>query len=138
MLAEKIKSDITSALRANNDVAKSILRLVLSDAERLSPGIPDDAIVKTCRKIIESNSETIRLGGESQKLRREIELLRSYVPKESTLEEIQVYVDRISDQLVACASDGKAMGLLSKTLKDLGISVSSDTLKAAVNEIRKK
>jgi uncharacterized protein YqeY len=135
-LVEKIKSDITLALRANNQVAKDVLRLVVSDSERVETSPSNDTVVKICRKIIEANTETLRLGGESQKLRREIELLRSYVPSESTLEEIQVHVDRLTPELVECKSVGKAIGLLSKTLKDLGITVSGDTLKVAVENAR--
>ena len=136
-LVDRIKSDITSALRANNQVAKDVLRLVVSDSERIENNPTDNTVVKTCRKIIEANTETLRLGGESQKLRREIALLSAYVPQESTLEEIQIHVDRLAPQLAECKTEGKAIGLLSKTLKDLGITVSGETLKAAVTVARR-
>jgi|APGre2960657404_1045060.scaffolds.fasta_scaffold41816_4 uncharacterized protein YqeY len=135
-LVDRIKGDITLALRANNQVAKDVLRLVVSDSERAENNPSDSTVIKICRKVIEANTETLKLGGESQKLRREIELLRSYVPSESTLEEIQIHVDKLTPELVECKSVGKAIGLLSKTLKDLGITVSGDTLKVAVENAR--
>ena len=136
-LVDRIKGDITLALRANNQVAKDVLRLVVSDSERAENNPSDSTVIKICRKVIEANTETLKLGGESQKLRREIELLRSYVPSESTLEEIQIHVDRLAPQLADCKSAGKAIGVLYNALKDLGITVSGETLKAAVTAARR-
>lgn len=136
-LEDEIRSSITKAVKLNNQLAKDVLRLVISDANHIG-GTSDENIIKSCRKIIEGNNETIKHGGDNVKLRRENELLRSYIPKEYSLEEIQIHVDRLSSELRECKSDGKAIGLLSKALKDIGVSVSGDTLKAAVLSVRSK
>ena len=135
-LENEIRSAIVTSMKLNNQLAKDVLRLVLSDAERIG-GMSDDNIIKSCRKIIEGNNETMKHGGDSVKLTRENELLRSYIPKEYTLEEIQIHVDKLTPELLECQSDGKAIGLLSKTLKEMGISVSGDTLKRAIDSVRK-
>ncbi len=135
MLIDRLKADIEFALRTRNEVAKDVLRLVLSDAQRASESPTDEVIIKVCRKIIEANLETIKLGGPI-KLSRENELLRDYVPKEATLEEIQIHVDRVAIEIADCKTEGKAIGVLAAHLKGIGITVNGETLKASVKGIR--
>jgi uncharacterized protein YqeY len=134
---EKLKSDILFATKSRNELASSLLKVVLGECQSKDK-YDDDFIVSYCRKMIQSNSETMALGGDSVKLSRENELLREYVPKELSLEELQIHADRLAIEIVDAKSDGQAMGVLSKYLKSIGTSAGGETLKVVIGKLRQK
>lgn len=135
MLIDQLKSDIERATRGRNTLASSLLKVVLAECQTRNK-FDDDFIVAYCRKMIQSNLETIGAGGDQVKLNRENELLRSYVPASLNEEELQVHADKMQIEILAARSEGQAIGILSKHLKSLGLSAHGDVLKKVVSKIK--
>ena len=135
VLIDRLKADILFAVKAKSELAVGLLKLVLGECQA-KDNYKDDFIVKFCRKVIESNIETMRLAGEKVNLLRENELLRSYVPSELSEAELQVYVDQISPEIMAAKSEGQAIGCLVRHLKSLSLTTSGEVAKATVKRIR--
>ena len=134
MLINIIKADITTATRMRNQLASDILKVVLGECQTKN-NFSDDFIIKYCRDIVKGNTETMKFG-ESVKLSRENELLRSYLPKELSKEELEVYAGQISGEIKAAQSDKHAIGVLIKYVKSLGLLASGDAAKELVSSIR--
>ena len=134
MLIDVIKADITTATRMRNQLASDILKVVLGECQTKN-NFSDDFIIKYCRDIVKGNTETMKFG-ESVKLSRENELLRSYLPNELSKEELEVYAGQISGEIKAAQSDKHAIGVLIKYVKSLGLLASGDAVKELVSSIR--
>ena len=135
MVIDQLKSDIERATKGRNTVASSILKVVLGECQTKNR-FDDDFIVAYCRKMIQSNIETINLGGDSVKLNRENELLRSYVPASLSEHELQIHADKLQIEILAARSDGQAIGVLSKYLKSIGLSANGDVMKNVISRMK--
>ena len=136
MLINIIKADILSATKSRNQLASDILKVVLGECQ-MKNNFTDEFIVRYCREIVKGNTETMKFG-ESVKLSRENELLRSYLPKEVSKEELEVYAGQISGEIKAAQSDKHAVGVLIKYVKSLGLLASGDVSKEVILPIRKE
>jgi hypothetical protein len=134
MIIDTLKADILLATKTRNQLASDVLKVVLAECQ-LRNNFTDDFIIKFCRKLVESNSETMKFG-ESVKLSRENELLRSYLPKEVSGVELSVYAGRISDEIKAAKTEGQAIGVLVKYVKSLGLVTSGEPVKEIVQKLR--
>ena len=135
MLIEKLKTDILMATRTRNALASALLKVVLGECQSKNK-FDDDFIVSYCRKMIQSNLETIAHGGDQVKLTRENELLRMYLPPSLSEEELQIHADKLQIQILDTKSEGQAIGVLSKYLKSIGCNASGDLIKKVVSKIR--
>lgn len=134
MLINIIKFDITAATKSRNQLASDILKVVLGECQTRND-FTDEFVIRYCREIIKGNTETMKFG-ESAKLSRENELLRSYLPKEVSKVELEVYAGQISGEIKAAQSDKHAIGVLVKYVKSLGLLASGDAAKEVVSPIR--
>jgi hypothetical protein len=134
VLIDVIRADILSATRTRNQLASDILKVVLGECQTRN-NFTDEFVIRYCREIIKGNTETMKFG-ESAKLSRENELLRSYLPKEVSKVELEVYAGRISEEIKAAQSDKHAIGVLVKYVKSLGLLASGDVAKEVVSPIR--
>jgi hypothetical protein len=134
VLIDVIKADITTATRMRNQLASDILKVVLGECQTKN-NFTDDFIIKYCRDIVKGNTETMSFG-ESVKLSRENELLRSYLPKEVSEDELEVYAYQISEEIKAAKSDGQAIGILVKYVKSIGLTANGDVAKKVIGSIR--
>ena len=134
VLIDVIKANIISATKMRNQLASDILKVVLGECQTRND-FTDDFIIRYCREIIKGNTETMKFG-ESAKLSRENELLRSYLPKEVNKVELEVYAGRIAEEIKAAKSDKHAIGVLVKYVKSLGLLASGDAAKELVSSIR--
>jgi len=135
MLIDQLKADIERATRGRNTLASSLLKVVLAECQTRNK-FDDDFIISYCRKMIQSNLETIGAGGDQVKLNRENELLRSYVPASLSEEELQIHADKMQIEILAARSDGQAIGILSKHLKSMGLSAHGDTMKSVIAKMK--
>lgn len=132
---DQLRSDIEIATKGRNTLASSLLKVVLGECQTKDKY--DDAfIVAYCRKVIQSNMETIGHGGDSVKLNRENELLRSYVPASISESELQIHVDKMSIEIRDAKSDGQATGILSKYLKSIGLNADGNAMTALIKKVR--
>jgi len=134
VLIDVIKANITSATKMRNQLASDILKVVLGECQTRND-FTDEFVIRYCSEIIKGNTETMKFG-ESVKLSRENELLRSYLPKEVSKVELEVYAGRISEEIKAAQSDKHAIGVLVKYVKSLGLLASGDAAKEVVSPIR--
>ena len=135
MLINKIRSRIEECVRARDTVASNIFKLILSECQRANKE-DDSFIVKFMGKIVEGNNETLKYR-EDDKLVRENNLLRPYLPILIDREGVMLNASKIPDSIRAVKSDGQAIGVLSKHLKQLGLDFNIEDVKHAVSTIRK-
>ena len=134
VLIDVIKANIISATKMRNQLASDLLKVVLGECQTRND-FTDDFIIRYCREIVKGNTETMKFG-ESAKLSRENELLRSYLPKEVSKVELEVYAGQISGEIKAAQSDKHAVGVLIKYVKSLGLLASGDAAKEVISPLR--
>lgn len=135
MLVDRLKSDILYATKNRDRLLSGLLKIVLGDCQ-LKNKFDDAFIQQTCKKMIESNLETLKLGGHSTQLLTENEILSEYVPKELSEAELQIHADKMSIEIADARSEGQAVGLLLKYLKSIDLNANGTAAKAAVKVIR--
>ena len=134
MLINKIRSRIEECVRARDTVASNIFKLILSECQRANKE-DDSFIVNFMGKIVEGNNETLKYR-EDDKLVRENNLLRPYLPILIDRDGVMMNASKIPDSIRAAKSDGQAIGVLSKHLKQLGLDFNIEDVKHAVSTIR--
>lgn len=130
-----IKTNIEEGVRARDTVASNIFKLILSECQRADKE-DDSFIVNFMGKIVEGNNETLKYR-EDDKLVRENNLLRPYLPILIDREGVILNASKIPDSIRAAKSDGQAIGVLSKHLKQLGLDFNIEDVKHAISTIRK-
>jgi hypothetical protein len=135
----RIRQDLTAAMKAREVLRVSTLRLILSEIERKEKekGLPaeQEAIIQILYTMIKKRKEAIELfikGGRqdlADKEEKEIPIIVSYLPQ-------QMHEDEIRQEVLATIAElgvrsvkeiGKVMGVLSKKLagKAQGSAISS-------------
>lgn len=138
-MKNKIRQDLTAAMKAREVLRVSTLRLILSEIERKEKekGLPaeQEAIIQILYTMIKKRKEAIELfikGGRqdlADKEEKEIPIIESYLPQ-------QMHEDEIRQEVLATIAElgvrsvkeiGKVMGVLSKKLagKAQGSAISS-------------
>lgn len=132
MLMEKIRGDLKTGMKTGDVILKSITRVVLGELDRLKPPITDDVVIKSVKKLLENNQETLKmLEGKNEGvfgenkfrysvLNQENQYLESLLPKMLTLDEISDRIRIISDEIRNAKSEGQAIGIAIKYLKSFG------------------
>ena len=97
MLAQEVKAARMQAMRDKNYATRSILTTLLGElegaAKRDQSDITDDMVIKTCKKFIVGNLETMRLGGDVEKLEAENVILKGFIPKQLSANELRVIIE---------------------------------------------
>ena len=138
-MKNRIRQDLTAAMKAREVLRVSTLRLILSEIERKEKekGLPaeQEAIIQILYTMIKKRKEAIELfiKGDRQDLadkeEKEIPIIESYLPQ-------QMHEDEIRQEVLATIAElgvrsvkemGKVMGVLSKKLagKAQGSAISS-------------
>lgn len=146
MLLDNLKEHIARAVKAKDEVARDVLRLVLGEAQtaeaRSGRPLGDDEVAAIVRKIVKSNEETLAAaaaaGDEARAatLRHEIALLGALLPKGLSVEEIVLALAPQADAIRAAKNDGQATGIAMKQLKASGAVVDGSLVSTAVRSIR--
>ena len=134
MMINLIKTKIEEAVRAKDTTASNIFKLVLSECQRVNKE-DDDFIVKFMGKIVEGNNETLKYRAD-EKLVRENDLLRPYLPILIDRAGVILNASKITDSIKNARMEGQAIGALSKHLKQLGLDFNIEDVKYAVSTIR--
>lgn len=128
-LKEQLESSLKDAMRANDDVKKRTLRMVLSairladvDAAAVARGVKmDDAgVLGVLQKEVKSRQESIAEAERAQRpdlvraSQEEIAILEGFLPKPFSAEELENLVREVIAQVGATGP--KEMGLVMKTL----------------------
>ena len=106
---EKINNDITAALKSGDKFTLSTLRMFKSAMDQVKTNqrdIPnDDEVITTLRKQIKlresSKEEYIKYEriDLADDLKKEIDILDSYLPEELSLDEIEKLIDEVFEEL---------------------------------------
>jgi uncharacterized protein YqeY len=143
MLVDEIKAQMFKAMKANDIVAKEILRVavgeITTDAARAGRKGDDEEALGILRKLIKSNDETIAAGADPDKratLERESSVLAAFLPKSLGVDEIVAALSGSADAIRAAGSDGQATGVAMKALKASGATVNGKDVATAVKKIR--
>jgi uncharacterized protein YqeY len=91
-LQERIKRDLTAAMKAKDEETKSALRVILGELSRSDrKTLSDEEVVKTLQKLIKAEKEVIEKqgGGADSAFLRVVE---GYLPKMAGDDEIQAWI----------------------------------------------
>jgi len=145
MLIKKIEADIKAAMKNQDTVSVSILRLLKNAIqnkiiEKKSDALKDEEVIALIRKDVKRHQDSIeqfQKGGRAdlaEKEKAELEILRSYLPKELSPEKIKEIVREAAEQSGAGGKKdfGKVMKLAMEKLKG---SCDGKTLSSIVNDI---
>jgi uncharacterized protein YqeY len=102
-LKEKINLDYIEAFKAKNTVKKNLLSVIKSEIQTLEKNsqiqnLTDEDVIKILNKTSKSLKETLSLISDSDKIssvKAELNLVESYLPKQLSVEEIQVKIDAL-------------------------------------------
>lgn len=143
MLIDQIKTRMTQAMRERDDVIKNVLGLAFGEIQtaeaRANRPLRDDEAVAIVRKLLKSDEETLALaadGPQAPALRREIEVLASFLPKSMSLHQVVEALAPVAEAIRSAKSEGQAMGVAMKHLKASGASVDAPAVQLAVKRVR--
>lgn len=143
MLVEDLKKRAAEAVKAQDTVARDVLRLALGEIQmaeaRKNAPLGDDEATAIVRKLLKSNEETLGLESDATRaaqLRRENEILTALLPASLTPDQITELLAAQADAIRAAKSDGQATGVAMKHLKATGANASGADVTLAVKKIR--
>ena len=91
-LQAQIKKDLMLAMKAKDEEKKSTLRIIMGEFGRAeTKEISDDDVVRTLKKLIKSERETLEQSGKPGD-NRYIGILESYLPHMATDEDIRNWI----------------------------------------------
>ena len=142
-LVDDIKARTEAALRARDDTAKNVLRLVLGEiqtaASRAGSELDEASAHKIVRKLIASNEATLEVTSDEAsraRLLRENALLAELIPQPLDVDAIVAALEPVRGAIEGAKADGPAMGAAMKHLKAAGHAVEGGDVKAAVARMR--
>lgn len=92
-LQDRIKKDLTQAMKARDEEKKNILRVIMGEFGRQAgKELPDEEVIGIIKKLIKSEKEVIAQSGEGGD-NRFIEVAEAYLPKMADEEEISAWID---------------------------------------------
>ena len=137
LLIDQLRSDINISVRQHDTVRRDILKLVLGTLQT-SNKFDNDAVVKTAKKLIQANEETLKVGGANAKLEQENSILSALLPRTLTLEQIAIELDNAVEMIKEMEPEGKAIGFAIKVFKESGLLVNGADVTTVVKQIRLK
>ncbi len=145
MLTEKIDADLKAAIKNRDTTRMSVLRLLKTAInnrmiEKNVNELKDDGVIALIRKDIKRHQDSIeqfRKGNRedlAKKEEAELEILKSYLPKEASPEEIKEAVKKIIEEIRAGGKKdfGKVMKAAMEKFKG---ACDGKTLSSIVNEL---
>ncbi|MGD8366057.1 MAG: GatB/YqeY domain-containing protein [Desulfobacterales bacterium] len=111
-LRERIKGDLTRAMKEKDDMRKEALRVILGEFGRQEQkDLSDDDVVKILKKLLKSEKELLASRGDDRSTFSEI--LESYLPQTASDEEILGWIREHID-LAEYHNKMQAMGPIMK------------------------
>ncbi len=143
MLKEKLLEDLKTAMKDKNIIRKNVVQMVRAAILQVEKDkqieVTDEQITEIIAKEAKKRRDSIadyeKSGRQDllDQIKEEITILEEYLPKQLSVEEIEVAVKEIINE--TGASSMKDMGLVMKTAKEkLGASADGKT----INEVAKK
>jgi uncharacterized protein YqeY len=137
-LQTRLTDDMKSALKAGDKDRLQVIRMLLSDVKNVDlaskPTTPEQAVEAYAKKLRKSVEEYERLGKaeEVAKLKAEIAVVETYLPKKASAQETEKLVDEfLSKNAFTEKQVGQAMGAF---MKQHGANVDPGTVNALVRK----
>ncbi len=91
-LRDRLKDDLKAAIKAREDDKKDAIRVVMGEMARLDKKqLPDDQIVKICKKLIKSEKEMLEKSGRGT-TSPFMDIIEAYLPQMATEDEIRLWI----------------------------------------------
>jgi uncharacterized protein len=143
MLIDDVKQQVIQAMRDKDAERRDLLKVVLGElqtvASRTGEAMDDEQAQRIIRKMVKSNQEMAELSdrpGVPEKMKAEIEVLESLLPKTLSTDQIIAALASIADAVKSAGNDGQATGVAMKHLKSSGASVEGKDVGQAVKQMR--
>jgi uncharacterized protein YqeY len=139
MLIDQLKQRMFAAMKANDSVQKEIFRTCIGEITRTGEDATDERVMQALRKVIKANEETIKLSvdpAQANTLKREITLMRDFLPKAPSADELVTLLQPVAADIRAAKADGPATGIAMKFLKASSISAEGPDVAQAVKSLR--
>ena len=144
MLKEKLMEDLKEAMRSKNEIKKNTVQMVRAEILQIEKDkgiqVEDDRILEIIAKEVKSKKDALK---DFEKAERqdlidqtnlEIEVLKQYLPKQLSREEIKVELEKIITEIGATTM--KDMGIIMKEAKaKMGASADGKTINEVAKEI---
>lgn len=155
---EKVKSELTLAMKNEDSVARSALRSLLSRIQ-ITGNETDEFVISSAKSLIKQSQEEIEalsgrvtlpdgtikvfevVGKEQEilKVQQEIKVLSQFLPVYASEEKIAEILNQNLDQLKAAKNIGAAMGISVKIMKaytvESGVAVDGSVLRKVVESL---
>jgi uncharacterized protein YqeY len=128
---DRIKADITEAMRAREEAKLSTLRMVLSAIQNAEVAgdeaivLTDDQVIKVLQSEAKKRAESAQIYADAgrteaaAKERAELAVIEAYLPAAMSDDEVAAIVaDEIAKAAAAGQTGGKAMGVVVKAVRD--------------------
>ena len=128
---DRIKADITEAMRAREEAKLSTLRMVLSAIQNAEVAgdeaivLTDDQVIKVLQSEAKKRAESAQIYADAgrteaaAKERAELVVIEAYLPVAMSDDEVAAIVaDEIAKAAAAGQTGGKAMGVVVKAVRD--------------------
>lgn len=90
-LQEKLKKDLTAAMKEKNEAVKSTLRVVLGEFQRSEKKeLEDDEVIRVLKKMLNNERETLAAAGQATS--DFIRVIESYLPRMASEAEIEAWI----------------------------------------------
>jgi len=130
-LQEKIKQDLTAAIKAKDVETKNALRVAMGEFGRSDKKeLADDDVIKTLKKLIKSEKELLLQKGENN-ASPFITILTGYLPQMAGEAEIAAWINENVD-FSQYRSKMQAMGPI---MKHFGANADGNTVKAILQKL---
>lgn len=147
MLKEQLLNDFKNSMKEKNDLRKNVIQMaraaILQFEKDNAVQLEDDKIVEIIAKEVKKRKDAIPDYEKSGKvemladLKKEIEILTEYLPKQLTVEEVEEIVKGIIAE--TGAADIKAMGNVMKLAKEkIGPASDGKTISDIVKKLLSK
>lgn len=127
-------------MKLKMEAQKNVLKVVLGDIElqesRCGKQLPDEDCYRIIRKTLEGVEIMLKYKPNDPKFEAEKATLNSLLPKQLEAGDIKFALSSKSDELYMAKSEGQAVGIAMKFLKERNLVVDGNVVKKVVSEIR--
>lgn len=129
-LQEKMKKDLTKAMKDKDAVRKDALRVILGEFSRAdSKELSDNEVIKILKKLLKSEKEVIEKKGEPSDSEF-IRIVEAYLPQMATEEEIRTWISENID----FSQFKNKMQAMRPIMQHFGDTVDGDAVKQILQE----
>ena len=130
-LYEKLKQDLTAAIKAKDESKKDALRVVIGELGRMPKKEPsEEEILKILQKLLKSEKELLEKKGDKSSSDFLV-IIESYLPKKASEKEIFEWIGQNVD-LSRFKNKMQAMGLI---MKHFGATADGNTVKKILQKM---